>query len=185
MLSFDSARDYLKVFAGDSDLAVVSVSMAAAALDRTRSGVLLMLKAGKLDEIAIAGTRCVRAQSLVEIEHDFMDSVTQARKRLAQIAAKRSLTTYEPIMSLVGLRNVAPDRKRIGEILGRASEVSYDEHGFLISTLVCRSVNGKPAMPGDGYWPLAEGLLERRIRKEDRRVVFKEQLRKVYKHYEK
>ena len=181
--SFDSVRDYLAALADDPTLATVSVSMAADALGRTRAGTLLMLQSGKLDGVAIAGSRYVRAQSLIKTERDFMDSVKAVTRKLEQIARGKELTTYTPIMELVGLKNVAPDRRKIGVILDRASRTSFEQHRFLISALVCHAVGGKPRMPGNGFWPLAENLLDRRIRKEDHDRVFQEQLRAIYEHY--
>jgi hypothetical protein len=64
--TFKSTSDYLEALAKNPRLAVVSVAMAAESLERTRAGVLLMLKSERLNGITIDGSLYVSAESIIE-----------------------------------------------------------------------------------------------------------------------
>ena len=68
---------------------------------------------------------------------------------------------YWPIMSSLGLRQISPDRKKIGEILGDVSRMSLKEHGVLLSALVHCKPHGatrptRPTRPSKSFFSFAK-----------------------------
>ncbi|KWR88162.1 hypothetical protein [Cupriavidus sp. IDO] len=179
---FESVDAYLTALRKEpAKLAVVSIMMAAQARKVSRAGIERMLKTGRLTEIQIAGTRCVLAKELIDLEQLEQDVVARVRKEIEK-AAKLGVSHlfYQDIMTPVGLSTRVPaDRDRIGKILGEISSNTYEESEILLSVLVHKKTAGR-TRPSDGFFNLARSL---DISFDDPDAFVAKQTSEVLKHY--
>ena len=159
VMDFKDAADYFRAYASDpAACAIFPVQMIADLRGVSRGAIIGMIDTGKLKEIKIGKVRYVRASSYIDLLEEQERRDQQVLKFLEGVAARREVVTYEPVMSLVGLRWQTPaDRNTIGAILGRISEKTSEKHGILLSVLVHRKTPGK-TRPGKGFFELAEYL---------------------------
>lgn len=156
---YDTLDDYIKAFAKDRELAIVPIPMVAEHLDRTAPAVTAMINTGKLEEIKIGKNRFVALKSLVDLGEAFDKQVDIVMRYLIkQVKKGVSVVFYEPVMAQVGMKTTVPaDRTKIGAILGKVSERSYEEKGVLLSVIVHRKTLGTTG-PGPGFFSLAENM---------------------------
>ncbi|TXN14108.1 helix-turn-helix domain-containing protein [Methylobacterium sp. WL122] len=158
-MDFKDATDYFRAYAADpAACAIFPLQMIADLRNVSRGAIVGMIDTGKLKEIKIGKVRYVRASSYIDLLKEQERRDQQVLKFLTEAAARREVVTYEPVMSLVGLRWQTPaDRNTVGAILGRISEDTFKKHGVLLSVIVHRKTPGK-TRPGKGFFELAEYL---------------------------
>lgn len=155
---YEDAASYLDALQKDPKLAVLPLQMVADLREVSRGAIDQMLRAGRLQEIRIGGTRFVSAASIHALQRSEEDRVNRVEAFLEDLARKRGTVTYEPVMASVGLSwRVPRDRSIIGQILGTISTRTWEEHGILLTTLVHRKMAGR-TRPGPGFFQLAEDL---------------------------
>jgi hypothetical protein len=180
MLKFDETSDYLRALKEDPGLAVISFQMAADGWDVSRAAIDGMVRSGKLEEVRINRTRCVRATSLQKFFDKWDEQVAQVREFVEEYARRREVVFYAPVMEQVGLNwRVPADRSRIGALLGAVSEQTYDEFGVLLTAIVHRDTSGQTG-PGPGFFGLAKSL---ELEWDDDDVFVATEMEKTWKHY--
>lgn len=158
-MEFETLGDYLAAYEKDRELGVMPIPLVAEYLERTPAAVTAMIRSERLSEIKIGKNRFVSLQSLLDMKRAQDSQVERVMKYLEkQAKAGVRAVFYEPVMAQVGLSTGIPaDRNRIGQILGRVSEISYERDGILLSVLVHRKTAGT-TKPGPGFPGLAESL---------------------------
>jgi hypothetical protein len=157
-MEFRTVSDYLRALGHDPALAIVPLTLAAAANGVTRAAIDRMLGLGQLDEIRIGGTRFVRAHSLINRDRAWADQVTVVRSELKRIAAAGAATCYQPLMDKIGLSHSRPsDRRAIGKILGTIGRETLREHRIVLSVLVHHKGTDRP---GKGFLREFRDVLE-------------------------
>jgi hypothetical protein len=182
-MNFDDATAYFRAYEKDpAACAIFTMQMLADLKGVSRAAIVRMIDTGQLKQIKIGKTRYVRASSYIELLSEYDRRVKRVREYLEQIAAKRQTVTYEPVMSLIGLRWQTPaDRTTIGGILGTISEQTSAEtkDALLLSVLVHRKTSGI-TRPGQGFFALASYL---GYEWEDENAFVKDQTQKVWDFY--
>jgi hypothetical protein len=152
-----SSRTYVRMLAKDPSFAVVPFNVAANAIGVSRAAIERMLTDGRLEEIVVDDTRCVRANGVAGLVAKMDHRVDVGFARLEVVARQRETLTYRPLMEEVELDyTLSRDRNVIANVLDRISRRSHKEHGILLSVLVHRK-NGQ-ALPGPGFFSLAREL---------------------------
>jgi hypothetical protein len=172
---------YIRKLAEDPSLAVIPIATAAKALGLTRGSIERMLGDGRLEEIIVGNTRCVRANGVIQRVQQLDAKVKIVGKRLKRVASMRDSVTYGPIMDEVELDStLSLDRNCIAKILDVVSRESDEANGILLSVLVHRKTGDK--MPGPGFFKMAKTLGYNWTNKAD---FVQEQTDQVWKHYGK
>lgn len=182
MKTFDDGTAYLSALKADAALAIIPFQMAADALDVTRAAVERRVRSGELEGVTIGKTRAVLAASLnAELETRRAD-VDTVEGMLVDLACKRETTVYGPVMAAIGLRTQVPaHRRRIGMILGKISEKSYEGHDFMLSALVFNKTAGRPS---DSFYGLGEQLDEDYANGDlDNEEFLAKQLKMIFAYY--
>lgn len=180
MPKFEETSAYLRALKKDPSLAVISFQMAADGWNVSRAAIDRMARGGKLEEIQINGTRCVRATSFQKLIDEWNEQMAQVRKFVEEYARRRKVVFYAPVMEHIGLSAKVPaDRKRIGYLLGDISRQTFDEFGILLSVIVHRKTSGITS-PGPGFFELAEDL---KLEWDDDDVLVATEMEKVWEHY--
>lgn len=158
-MDFKDAADYFRAFEKDpAACAILPIQMLADIRGVSRGAIVRMIEVGQLKGIKIGKTRYVRASSYIDLLKERERRIQTVRAYLEEVASKRQNVTYEPVMSLVGLRWQTPqDRLTIGRILGAISRQTHAEHGILLTVIVHRKTAGRPR-PGEGFFELSLGL---------------------------
>jgi hypothetical protein len=178
---FESAAAYLDALRGDTSLAVISMQMAADVRGVTRAAIDRMVQLGQLDEIKVGTTRCVRAKSLLDFQDAYEDRITIVRRYLEECAQERHITTYQPVMLLIGYTHTNPaHRKAIGAILGDVSRQTWREHKIVLSVIVHLKTSG-PSRPSVGFMELAVELGLPKIEDED--ALIAREMERVWEFY--
>ncbi|MCA1436771.1 hypothetical protein I6F33_27890 [Bradyrhizobium sp. BRP20] len=182
MLEFKNVEEYIDAFRRNSQLAVVSVQMAADYRGVTRAAIERMIATEQLEVIKIKSTRCIKLQGLIDLAEAFEHQVQIARKYLEEAAVAQTILFYEQVMQALGLsRTVPADRTKVGKVLGRVSEISFEKDGILLSAIVHRKTAGH-TVPGPGFLTLAEEL---GLEWDDERTFADEHVKRVFDHYAK
>ncbi|MGY4608608.1 hypothetical protein ACVW16_007020 [Bradyrhizobium sp. USDA 4474] len=180
MVEFKNVEQYVDAFRRNSELAVVSLQMAADYRGVTRAAIERMVATKQLEVIKIRNTRCIKLQGLIDLSQAFDRQVRIARDYLEEVAAARTIIFYEQVMNALGLsRTIPADRTKVGKILGRVSEDSYEKDGILLSVIVHRKAPGR-THPGPGFLTLAEEL---EFDWDDERAFVDQEVEKVFEHY--
>jgi hypothetical protein len=155
-MTFNNTSDYLLALEHDPTLAIISMQMVADVRNVSRAAVDRMLKLGQLQEIRVGTTRCVRASDVIVLQRAKDQQIDTIRRYLEKCAKRRETTTYQPVMSEIGLSASIPSDRRIsGVILGEISIKSWNDHKVLLSVLVHRKTLGR-TRPGPGFFRLDE-----------------------------
>jgi hypothetical protein len=179
-MEYSDAKEYIEAFRRNPKLAVVSLQIAADFRGVSRAAIERMVAAKHLQEIKIKNTRCILAHGLIDLAEAFEHQVRVAREYLEEAAATRAIIFYEQVMKVLGMsRTVPADRTKIGAVLGRVSEVSFEKDGILLSAIVHRKTTGR-TVPGPGFLNLAEQL---DFDWNDERTFIEEQVKRVFDHY--
>ena len=158
MALFGNSTDYLRALEKDPKLAIMTMQDVATHRGVSRAAIDRMLRLNQLKEIRIGKTRYVRAWSVIDLRKERDEQVARVREFLEEMAHKRKILTYDPVMSLIGLTHTVPaDRNHIGNILGSVSEQTWAENKTLLSVIVHRKTQGK-TRPGPGFFNLVESL---------------------------
>lgn len=160
-MHFNTVEEYLSAYKSDPlNHGMLPIPLVAEHLGKSPPAVTAMLKAGTLREISIGKrNRFVSISSLIERAADAEREEEAVRKYLLDMISKgRSSVFYEPIMEPLGLSPTVPaHRTKIGAILDKVSQQSYDEHGVVLSVLVHRKTPGN-TRPGPGFWEMAQNI---------------------------
>lgn len=160
-----SSKQYIRALAKDSNLAVIPIMAASNALQVSRPAVERMLDDGRLLEITIGKTRCVRAKEVIARVEEMDDFATTIYRALHRLAKKRKRTTYAPHMETLGLdHRLSSHRNQFARILDRVSRRSYEREKVLLSVLVCRKTGDR--LPGPGFFTMAKELGYRWVNRE-------------------
>ena len=174
-----SSLTYVRKLSKDSSLAILPFNVAANAIGVSRAAIERMLADGRLEEIVVDDTRCVRAHGVADFVAKMDHRVTVAFARLEVVARQRETLTYRPLMEEVELDyTLSRDRNVIANVLDRVSRRSNRENGILLSVLVHRK-NGE-ALPGPGFFSLAREL---DYAVGDKAEFVEEQTERVWAHY--
>jgi hypothetical protein len=145
-MEYESAGAYAKALkTNPATLSLMPVSLAADVLEKPRSGILRLLRDGRLTPIKIDATTYVQTSSVLAWRDNREFQVKRVRAFLEKLAADRKTVFYEPVMNVIGLTaHHRPDqRKQMGGILGTISWQTWEEHHLLLSVIVHKKVPGK------------------------------------------
>lgn len=158
-------RSYLRAVNEDPhNNAGVPASLAAELLDMTRAAVIAKAKSGELEyariDIQERGWRLILVSSLLKVLNEReavgKKALPAVRKILKERAARGKTITYGELMAQIGMSWRNPHhRHNLGKLLGRLSEESQDEDGFMISTLAVLKNTGRP---NEAFYDLAKQL---------------------------
>lgn len=144
-----TTEEYMRAFAKNRSLAIITVSMAADLFDIGSSAVTARIKRNALEGIKISGTVYVLAASVMEAIEDTDKKVSIVKAYLeAQVRSGITSVEYTPTMALIGLDpKRSSDRAKISQILGRVSEETYKADGILLTVIVHQK---NTTMPTEG-----------------------------------
>src|SRR4051812_6917713 len=118
---------------------MISMQMAAEALDVSRAAIEQRVRVGSLDGLKVGKTRWVVASSVTK-QLDASDAeIYRVRRYLERLASAGETIDYGPLMEEFDMSSSVPaDRRKIGWLLGKVSLQTWTERGVLLSVLVMR-----------------------------------------------
>ena len=146
MKQFSDMPAYLRAFAKAADLAIISVGLAAKALEVKRPTIENRMRRGALEGIKIGANVYVRTSSVAALIQAEDAVEAKVMSILKKVSKSRTVIQYAPLMDQIGLDyRISPDRNKIGAILGRLSHQTFADHKVLISVLVVDKKTGQPS----------------------------------------
>lgn len=183
MRAFENAAEYCIALARDPSIAAITFQMAGEALDVGRAAIARQVKEERLEEIRVGKHRMVRASSVYDRVSHFNSLVATVENFLIDLARRGEVTSYGPVMSIVGLKPAMPaDRKLIGQILGAISRKSWATNGFFLSAMVFKK---DKQYPSDSFYWLAEDLdSDYKFDKIDAEQLLDKHLKAIFRYYQ-
>lgn len=176
MLKFANEVDYLQALRKDPGLSIIGVGMAAKMLAIKRASVEQRIARETLPAIMVGKRTHVLCSSLLRIIDDEAAMTDKVTKALRSLIRHSQTMPYGELMSKVGLAHqFSADRKKIGAVLGKISEGTWETHKVLVSILIVDKGTG---MPSDSFWGLYEDLTGKKVR--NRLLTFEKHCNEVY-----
>lgn len=191
---FSSKKSYIEALVNSEDptiLAFVPVSFAAEMINVKRSTTNDLVRDKKLTKITIkedglkwAGIQIRSLLDYTKKRKNLIDTnLGEVRQILEKCAKGSAPIAYGALLAQIGMSYKNPQhRKIIGQILGKLSEETWEEHKFMLSVL---AVNKSSGQPNDVFFELAEEFGAIDSEDEDEcDEFFKDQLKLVYDFYQ-
>ena len=113
------------------------------------------------------------------------EKIQQTLQILEEYASEKKLVNYNVLYGQVGLDRKNPADRNIGsKILGEVSRITLKKNKTMLSSIVTLKGNESPAF---GFYELATelGLLKKSANENDKLRFWAEQIKKVFKAYDK
>ena len=199
-----STEDFRAALLNDSAPGLIPLSPAAKLLKVSRNTVITTAKDSNKLHLVTIDCDGILAQGIT------LDSLKAELKRKYDRASKLKAATFEAVgahinnfLACHGLismeyskdvmapfdlnHHIGHDRQHIGQILGELSAASYENDGFLLSTIVVYKTGREKGEPAGGYWQMVESVTGQVFAENDRkgRAQFVKEQREKIEQYAK